>query len=125
MKPQPEVAGMWIKENRGLQSTAGRSRTSAPHIAWQNSRSGKAGGRANNSYGRHDKPKIRHHGHAFSNELHRNKEAKGQRRNKTASLPLKMFTLMRLTSIQREIEAIGRRHADHELITGAAFPDDA
>ncbi|MFC7066872.1 hypothetical protein [Brucella rhizosphaerae] len=43
-------------------------------------------GRANNSYGRDNMPKIRHHGHAFSNDLHRNKEAG---RNKLAALPSK------------------------------------
>ncbi|WP_146113150.1 MULTISPECIES: hypothetical protein [Brucella] len=47
-------------------------------------------GRANNSYGRDDMPKIRHHGHAFSNDLRRNKEAG---RNKLAALPSKTLQI--------------------------------
>ena len=77
--------------------TAGRSRTSAPEIAWQINHSGKAGGRANNSYGRHDKAEIRRHVHAFSNELCRNKEAE---RNKLAALFLKRFAVSPSGSIE-------------------------
>ncbi|OYR08555.1 hypothetical protein CEV31_3992 [Brucella thiophenivorans] len=51
---------------------------------------GRANNSANVSYGRDDMPKIRHHGHAFSNDLRRNKEAG---RNKLAALPRKTLQI--------------------------------
>src|SRR5690606_22077642 len=53
------------------------------------------------------------------------KSPERQRRNKTASLPRKMFTLIRLRSIQREIEAICRGNTYHELVRGPPLPDNA
>lgn len=70
-------------------------------------------GRANNSYGRDDMPKIRHHGHAFSNDLRRNKEAG---RNKLAALPPKTLQIDEFRSVEREIEAVSRSNTDHKLV---------
>jgi hypothetical protein len=63
-------------------------------------------GRANNSYGRDDMPKIRHHGHAFSNDLRRNKEAG---RNKLAALPSKSLQIEHVS--QKWEPVLGQRHA--------------
>ena len=125
MKPQPEVAGMWIKENMGLWSTAGHSRTSRQILP------GKAAIQAKREAG----PIIRMAvmisrksvimGTLLAMSFAGIKRPEGQRRNKTASLPLKMFTFMPLRSVQREIETIGRRNPDHELVRGSTFFHDA